>query len=121
MEKKIRVYSEKENKMYYKGMLTFDLSDNSWLFEASRTSFHSHFGKVMLSSGFYSKNKKEIFQGDILKCQDALCIIGNDFTFESKTCWWLDEWNFEDDSIRFEVIGNIHENKTLYDETVISL
>ncbi len=116
METSFRVWSEDFKKMFYKGMLTFDISDGTWLFENTKVSFHSSYGKTLQSTGFYSKNKKEIFQGDILQKGKAKCtviLLEAKLDFGNQTSDWLDEWNWADDAHRFDVIGNIYENPEL--------
>jgi hypothetical protein len=67
--------------------------------------------------GYFDKYGTKIFEGDILQCGKAKCVVkfvDGAFAF-CNGIDWLYEWNWADDARRFKVIGNIFENHELFD------
>ena len=147
-ELKLRAWNEQEGIMLYR-----DLFDMNWYTTPTNDENGSHcwgpisggqrrFLKVMLSTGLFDRNKKEIYKGDIIKvwdtnrsceecemieegtknshsneddCENYLC------TQEVKfNCGWFCEEDTGDccpplseDYLELEIIGNIYQNPEL--------
>lgn len=119
-EIKFRAFYEFGKEMIYwdevKNWICLQLNEND-------PDFH-----LMQYTGLKDKNGKEIYEGDIVKCEHAIseiCFgkIGYDGSFNGMTGFYLKSWysddrdfmelyyNFEPDNI--EVIGNIYEHPEL--------
>ncbi len=75
---------------------------------------------VMQFTGMKDRQGKEIYEGDILRMDNATAQVvfwerppefGLDFSHNEDL--WCEDWNITDDSDRMEVIGNIYENPDL--------
>lgn len=69
--------------------------------------------KIMQYTGLKDKNGKEIYEGDILQCDELICVIefaGGQFVGKSKQISQeLQNRNW----LQFEIIGNIYEHPEL--------
>lgn len=69
--------------------------------------------------GLYDRNKKEVYEGDILQSLNYKNEPGEKFVIESKMynncgcCSNVYGWNIDDSTDECEVIGNIYENPEL--------
>ena len=112
---KFRVYNKKEELMF--------LSEGENCCSWDDISYDNP--PVMQFTGYYDKDSKEIYEGDILalelvspikfditRCTAQVKWIDAGFEFEP-IGKWVDDWNFPDDADRTVVIGNIYQNPEL--------
>ncbi len=128
-----RIWFQQENKMLYKGALTFNLSDNTWIWKGRHGSISSDFGETMEGTGIEImvkvkgssiKQSKELFEGDIIKCFDdeIVTIVWNEeiagFDTEPKIKYSDYGWSITISNRRskIELLGNIYENPDLIND-----
>lgn len=73
---------------------------------------------IMQYTGLKDKNGKEIYEGDIVKIKDELCIVEYNYnSFGLKVIDKTKPYNWVEFIVcKCEVIGNIYENKNLLEE-----
>lgn len=90
---------------------TGSISDENWKIEDI---------ELMWFIGLLDRKKRDIYEGDILKMQDATAKVvfwgkppefGLDYYHNEDE--WCEDWNLSDDSTRMEIIGNIYEHPEL--------
>jgi uncharacterized phage protein (TIGR01671 family) len=79
-------------------------------------------GKILMEfTGLLDKNGKEIYEGDIVKCEQIMALVKYvvepaiaGFVFDQDNCGAYREYAVKDGTaIHYEVIGNIYENPEL--------
>lgn len=103
---KFRVWDTKRNEFAPNSILTVGFHGNLYANSDKETKRGDFV--IQQFTGFYDKNKKEIYEGDILANEDGL-----DFVYFREGCFWVDDQWLYDHASDNEVIGNIFENPKL--------
>ncbi len=119
-ELKFRVYDKKKKQMfdvmclYSNGQLEY--RDGLAVVKLNKNDCNDFV--VMQYTGFKDKNTKEIYEGDIVRCNDEYCAVviwkRDGFLLDSITRKNIPSlWYNAENSEKIEVIGNIYENPEL--------
>jgi uncharacterized phage protein (TIGR01671 family) len=120
---KFRAWNSAENSMYYHvGLLPHEKGGYIAVDEKGLMilDMYGSAPAVMQFTGLLDKNGKEIYEGDILKLEDATAKVvfwerppefGLDYRHNEDK--WCEDWNLSDDSERMEIISNIYEHPEL--------
>ena len=121
---KFRAGDKTRNEMNYKVMVgNCDTDDENWTcpiiwIEEKKDWLHfDDYDSIMQSTGLKDKNGKEIFEGDVVKCNGLLG------TIESLKAMWICSFvkynNYQKVGFfaqEIEVVGNIYENRELLED-----
>lgn len=124
MTSKYRAWDKARNEMNYKVMVgNCDTDDENWTcpiiwIEEEKDWLHfDDYECIMQSTGLKDKNGKEIFEGDVVKCNGLLG------TIESFKAMWICSFvkynNYQKVGFfaqEIEVVGNVYENPELLED-----
>lgn len=112
-EFKFRAWDKVDNKMYYDAEKTYDFIGNDIMEESFGSLLDSDNFIVMQYTGLIDKNRKEIYEGDLVKTTEYIGIVEY---YKGMYCINVDD-SFKlpmyDTNEFMEVIGNIYETPDL--------
>ena len=113
---KFRAWDKKQKKMMWGGQVHFSLPLSLDVFEFHETTIHKNpfdYDLIMQFTGLLDKSAKEIYEGDLVKCEDgskSTITWNNDY---ASFCYGNEPYIGLGSKEILEVIGNIYENPEL--------